>query len=357
MNKKRTYLSYFLLAGLIFTLLNLPSTTVSALRSMTLYSLALHADNAIDSAKDNPLSIQTENFLLKKQLKDVRAWLEQEDAIDARIMRLQQYNLLSGNAATYKAYYQRRLNELTSSLENEVWQVAARVILREPSFWSSALWIDIGEDSNKQLKKIVVAKNSPVLSGDNIVGVVEEVQKNRSRVRLITDNSLTPAVRAVRGALQEDTMLESLAIIKELLSFKESSEERESLIKAIETYEEGVSENFKCVQLAKGILQGSSYPIWRMRSNVLRGIGFNFEFDDEEGFAMELHKQHQAPLLQVGDLLVTTGMDGVFPAGLNVAYVTKIFPLKEGSFSYEIEAKSTLPNISTIEHLRVLPPL
>ena len=49
------------------------------------------------------------------------------------------------------------------------------MVFREPSSWSSAFWIDVGERQNKALGKNIVAKNSPVLFGTSIVGVVEYV--------------------------------------------------------------------------------------------------------------------------------------------------------------------------------------
>ena len=109
--------------------------------------------------------------------------------------------------------------------------------------------------------------------------------------------------------------------------------------------------------LAKGELHGSSYPVWRERSDILKGIGFNYEFADEEGRPMRLHEQASKMILKKGDLLVTSGLDGVFPRGLSVAIVKKIMPLKEGSFSYELEAKATCPTLSELSIVRVCPPL
>ncbi len=78
-----------------------------------------------------------------------------------------------------------------------------RIIYRDPSAWSSTCWIDAGEENNALLGKTIIAKNSPVISGSALVGVIEFVGKRQSRVRLITDSSLKTAVRAVRGAVAE----------------------------------------------------------------------------------------------------------------------------------------------------------
>ena len=61
-------------------------------------------------------------------------------------------------------------------------------------------------------------------------------------------------------------------------------------------------------------------------------------------------------MLKVNDLLVTTGMDGVFPEGLHVATVTKIRPLKEGDYYYQLEAIPTAGNLEEISIVSILPP-
>ena len=63
------------------------------------------------------------------------------------------------------------------------------------------------------------------------------------------------------------------------------------------------------------------------------------------------------PLIQVHDLLVTTGIDGVFPPGLRVAEVKKVFPLSEGAYTYEIEAIPTAGNLNNLQHVFIIPPV
>jgi hypothetical protein len=98
----------------------------------------------------------------------------------------------------------------------------------------------------------------------------------------------------------------------------------------------------------------------------LHGIGFNYDFPDDEGPARELRSglpinsagdQQAIPILKVKDLLVTTGLDGVFPEGLHVAEVTHVHPLREGDYYYEIEAIPTAGNLNELSILYVMPPL
>ena len=116
--------------------------------------------------------------------------------------------------------------------------------------------------------------------------------------------------------------------------------------------------------LAKGELHGSSAPLWRGCSTILKGVGFNYDFSDEEGEGLELHTgrphsdlrgRSNVSLIEVGDLLVTTGMDGIFPADLPVAFVKEVSPLSEGAIFYEILATPTAPSLIDLSVVTVLP--
>src|SRR5690606_8743507 len=98
----------------------------------------------------------------------------------------------------------------------------------------------------------------------------------------------------------------------------------------------------------------------------LEGEGFNYDFEDEYGPARDLRsgasidpekKMDPTPLLMVGDQLITSGMDGLFPEGLKVAEVTRIHMLREGDYYYDIEAKPACENIEELRLLFVLPPV
>lgn len=175
----------------------------------------------------------------------------------------------------------------------------ARVIFRSHAAWQSYLWVDKGDlDAPFQLL------NAPVLKGDTLVGVVDEVKSHAARVRLLTDPLLTPSVRVLRG------------------------------------------EQF----LAKGELNGRLKPTFRESGAFLKGSGFNYDFPDEEGEAVDLRET----IVRAGDLLITTGFDGVFPKGLKVAKVTKVASLKEGDYYYDIEAKS-LASFNDLEYIQIIP--
>lgn len=202
--------------------------------------------------------------------------------------------------------------------------IPARIIYRSPNSWHSTLWINLGSEDNEKLLNPILGHNSPVLVGSSVIGVIDYVGKNQSRVRLITDSGLTPSVRVVR------------------------------------------KQNEETLFLAKGELTGAGKPAWRSNGHVLHGIGFNYDFDDEKGPARDLRtgeplaekeKYPAVPLLAVGDQLVTTGMDGVFPPELNVAVITKLYPLKEGDYFYELEAEPTAGKLDDLSLVFILPPI
>lgn len=287
------------------------------------------------------------------------------------LQRLQLQNLLLHQKLEATLEILKLHQEIPSSSQFTIEKILpARVIYRSPATWSSSLWINVGEADNRRLNDEIVAHNSPVLVGLSIVGIVEEVREYQSRVRLITDSGLTPSVRAARGGKQDKYLVELLDNLKHMLQGNEevfnSPSDKERFLSDIQNLLYRLEKERQTIFLAKGELQGSSYPIWRAGGQVLQGMGFNYEFSDAEGAKRDLrtgkiigatNDEPLIPLLRVQDLLVTTGMDGVFPAGLHAARVTFIKPLREGDYYYEIEALPTAGNLNDISTVFVIPPL
>lgn len=189
----------------------------------------------------------------------------------------------------------------------------AEVVYRSQNNWNEYLWINKGEKSIKRL--------SPVLSGDVLIGIIDYVGKNQSRVRLLSDSRISPSVRAKREI------------------------------------------GGKTLLLAKGELEGSIDKQARSAGSLFKGSGFNYDFPDSEGPARDLRTGASVeggsdiPIIKVDDILVTTGLDGIFPKGLVVAKVVKIKPLKEGDFYYEIEAKSLAGNLNDLRFISLIEPV
>lgn len=242
----------------------------------------------------------------------------------------------------------------------------AHVIFRTPNRWNSVLWLNKGS-----LDSPLIKKNSPVLSGDALVGVIDYVGKNASCVRLITDSRLNPAVRVARGGFDRALNI-ALSMVQEAADNDDlpikSEDEKKAFLWMIHHIQQERKALAEPLFLAKGILQGTGEPLWKAQNALLRGSGFNYDFKDQHGPARDLRTgepvdtlheyipQTSTPIVQVGDLLVTSGMDGIFPEGLKVAKVHSILPLTEGAFSYELYATAAAADIMNLDFVTILPP-
>lgn len=225
----------------------------------------------------------------------------------------------------------------------------AKVIYRTPSLWNSVLWIDRGVGD--------VELHSPVMKGSSLIGVVDYVGKRQSRVRLITDSSLSVAVRVSRGADPCRKVVEDVEqLIGDLQTFgrEEFLGINQDSLKALKALKEAYSQVGERRLLAKGELHGSSSPLWKRRGQLLKGVGFNMDFADKEGPAKDLRS---GDIIGYSDLLVTSGLDGLFPEGLIVGVVTHIDLLEEGDYYYTIEAKPSSGNLDDLAYVELLDPL
>ncbi len=308
--RRKSVKSYLLIFGVLLILMSLSKGNAQKIRGTTIAMLG-PCWNVLNDAK-----LATLAFLRPSSSSSGSPTHEGE---------LQRYQLENQLLKAELSRLRERLGDhLNQLVELDSMLLPARVIFRSPATWDSSLWVNVGQATNVALGKEIVAKNSPVVLGQSVIGVIDYVGEKQSRVRLITDAGLTPSVRALR--------------LQGKVSYR----------------------------LAKGELHGCSQPQWRRDDYVLRGIGFNYDFADEAGPARDLRtgkpldpasKAPTLPLIKVGDILVTAGLDGVFPPGLHVARVTKILPLKEGDYYYEIEAQPTVKNLDDLAVIFILPPV
>ena len=298
--------------------------------------------------------LKIENQNLKNKIKWARDWILSEKKLTDELDALQIFSS------------KKREAHLIDLLHRQLTAVPSQIIYRDPSSWSSTLWINIGEEDNEKLGGNVIGKNSPVVSGLSLVGVVDYVGRKQSRVRLITDSSVCPAVRASRGFSQNREMVLLLESVVDRLQSRDdlfsSEEEKVFFLKSFFSLREKLGAEKENSYLAKGELHGSAAPFWRSRGIILKGIGFNYDYSDEEGLARNLrsgslvnNRDDTVSLLKKGDLLVTSGLDGIFPPGLLVASVTSVSSLKQGAYAYELQATPTVGSLNDLDTLFVLP--
>ena len=340
--------SYIIIGAVLLMLLSLPLGIVQALRSGTV-SVATPFVGDVDNVEEIH-RLRLENSLLHFEIEKYRLLLEKEHLVNSQIQQLE--NVVD------EGFHFESSETAGFLLSAKV----AKVIYRDPASWSSMLWISSGESEG-------IVKNSPVLLGDSVVGVIDYVGSRKSRVRLITDSGLVPSVRVSRGCQQNFMLINRIDVLTEdLLSVGKdiSEEEKINLLNALRSVKKSLSVSCDFYRLAKGELHGMGQPLWRSSGQILKGIGFNYDYPDNYGPARDLRTgislsdisdENATPIIEEGDLLVTTGMDGVFPEGLPVARVSKIAMLREGAYMYELEARPVAGNLNELSTVFVIPPV
>jgi cell shape-determining protein MreC len=381
--KKLKFFPYIFLALFLLFILSLSKNNIDRCRRIAISSISpswrsinkVCEKTSIFNLNEKDIvkmeKVFLENTMLKNQIGGIYEWLFFENRIEDQMEKFKALNDKKIENFYLKEFFQRRAEEIKEILKLEYQALPAKVIFRDPSSWSSSLWINVGEKNNEDLSQLIIAKNSPVILGQNLIGIVEYVGYNYSRIRLITDAGLIPSVRAIRGSQQDKSLLNIIHSLRDHVLARENlfstSEEKEKFLNTLYQMTKKLSDDKEEKYLAKGELYGSSQPLWRSRGITLKGMGFNYDYPDEEGSIRSLKSKEVVeenilniktePLLEVGDLLVTTGMDGVFPKGLNVAIVSKVHDLNDGDYAYEIEAKPTAANLNELEVVLVLPPV
>jgi rod shape-determining protein MreC len=348
MRKTITY-PFLILLLLLFCWINLPSNISNRMR---LFTASFFTGRSCPAEKSEILRLELENQNLRAQVDRAYEWLTFEKRFSDQCEFLKELEL--------RPFCQKRAAHLRNVLKHQLVSIAARVIYRDPSSWSSSLWVDVGEENNISLQRQIIAKNSPVLSEGALVGVVDYVGKKQARIRLITDSGLSPSVRVSRGALQNQEILQAMQTLLKQLEKREdlfsTGIEKQALLTQLKSLKEKMGLQLEDGYLAKGEVHGSSTPFWRSRSPILKGIGFNFDYPDEEGMSLSL-KESAVSIIKEGDLLITSGLDGVFPSGLPVGTVSKVYPLKEGSYSYNIEVHPVVQNLNDLQTVMILSPV
>jgi cell shape-determining protein MreC len=255
--------------------------------------------------------------------------------------------------------YQAAASDSASALDNKYPYFVANVIFQANTPWSNTVWIDVGKETKNI--SFPIQKNCPVVVCDSLVGIVDFVGKSASRVRLLSDPSVRPAVRAVRENGQVRHLVYSVQEIQKAISRQPTLLPKPELAAALSRLLDRLLQSLpeeSQLRLAKGELQGAEYP---SSPSIVRGVGFNYDFDDDEGPKRDLRtgqrsiNEQKILLIKPGDLLETSGLDGVFPRGLHVATVASVSPLEEGAISYRILAKIDSADFPHFDHLTVIP--
>lgn len=319
------------------------------------------------SIEEENQRLQLENQMLEVEIAYLQKQLNEQLLVSSQIEQVALFK--TEKAELLVGEYQSSLQRAVKILQKRIQAVPARVIFRSFDTWNSFLWINVGESTNQNYQTTIIAINSPVVVGKAIVGVVDYVGKYQSRVRLISDNRLTPSVRALRGGEQDFLMIERIDDLLHQMNNKKnlpiSFKDQTQLFKLLQQLKQNLNPLKKTWYLAKGELLGSLFSARLGQHIYLKGTGFNYDFADEEGDSRDLrsgkltqYPQIKAiPILKVNDILVTTGMDGIFPPGFHVAVVTEVGLLKEGDYFYDLQARPIVGPLEELSLVFILPPL
>ena len=142
-----------LIVALAFLLIwiNLPVMISDRLRS---YVSTPFAKRSFENRGNELASLELENRNLRLQIDQAYEWL------------------LFDKKLNDSEFSQKRGAYVKTHLKEQLLSIPAQVIYRDPSLWSSSLWVNVGENTNWALKKKIVMKNSPVLADGAIVGVL-----------------------------------------------------------------------------------------------------------------------------------------------------------------------------------------
>lgn len=324
--------------------------TFTALQSIynKIYFFSHPSSFSIKEYQEKIHQLEAREVLLKNKIEFVKDMVLSDSRLQKRLEELRQIISESLEDNTQKTRYLAKL------LQQELTAIPGKVIFREPLLWNNFLWINLGKMQNKEVGEEIIAKDSPVVVGNKVLGVIEEVHETKSKVRLLTDPSLNISVRVTRGREQNLSLLESVEELLHRLDVRPDLIEGEVTQTALRELQKSLLQDVGNYPLAKGILQGSNSSLWRLPAHILQGFGFNYEFSDEEGEKIDLRSQNP-PIIRMGDLLITTGFDGVFPKGLVTATVVAVEPLNPGDIFYKIRARAAIENIHEIEFIQVLP--
>ena len=318
------------------------------------------------SKKEKISQLEVENQMLVSELAHLNALLREQNQLTSHIQEIAEFS--PDQAQEYALNNEKTLERTLNILKYRSEAIPARVIFRSFDSWNNTLWINVGDSLNESSQKKIIAKNSPVVLGRGIVGVIDYVGKNQSRVLLITNDRVHPSVRASRGGEQERILSDYVNGLLHYLSFNITfpmlNEQQKHLKELLQEIKQQLCPSKASEYLAKGELCGTINVFRGSRQTLLQGVGFNYDFSDQEGKNRDLRsgksnekQQTSTQILKVHDVLVTTGCDGIFPPGFQVGIVTQVDMLKEGDYYYNLKCIPVVKSLTDLTIVFVLPPV
>lgn len=233
---------------------------------------------------------------------------------DAEVVLREKIRVLELENLALRTELQDRSTSPTTS--SPQWALRARVIARDPGSWTQAAWIDVGRNNTPEGSPL--QRNSPVVLGQTLIGMVEYVGRSQSLVRLLSDPHCCPSLEIV--GRERDGIADAASRLALLLSRAEGEGNSQAL-QMLESLSRRRGEEISTV---RGVLRGMD----GQASHCLRG----------QLYLGEIAWKTQSTLPSAGALIQTSGNDGIFPRGLRVAALHSIRPPRPGEVAREFLA-------------------
>jgi hypothetical protein len=234
---------------------------------------------------------------------------------------------------------------------------AGWIIYRPVSRGGDVVWIRTLEP---------VQKGAAVIIGDCAVGFVDIASGLCARVRLVTDVHSRVSVEVRKQEAKESQMVayaSRFRLASDVAYWKLLAEhglfqglpnhlnliELLNLLEKELTLQGETQKKSDQVQGLQGLLKGGT-GTWRSQKRGLIAEGFYQEVE----LAPKTQTQ-KTPSIEIGDLLVTSGLDGRYPPGLRVGYVTAVQAKDAADTLFEVEASVALADFSKEKWVWVLP--
>lgn len=237
--------------------------------------------------------------------------------------------------------------------------IMAPVAMINETSWNRFMWVAPKPEDTAHIQI-----NCPVVVGTTLIGVIDYVGRSCCRIRMIGDPDLHIAVRSVRGKNFHEQNISSIQTLirnkPELLEKPERAKILDTLLEHLKGQLSWVSPHY----LLKGEICG--IDVDSDGEPIYKGNGFQYDFSDSHGHAHDLRsgidvgQHHQGnvklqPLILPGDILISSGLDGLIPEGLFVGEVKVVHPLMEGSTAYGISVRPAFDPRMSPKWVAILP--
>lgn len=343
----------------LLTLLLLPSVFLKKIQNNWVHSFnrVFSKTTKFESVAEDQVIL--ENQILKSQITYIQEWIFAQQKMDDFILEIKKLEKNQGLSLINQDAQKKRLKILGDYIALFGRYAIGTIIFKEPFSSSSFAWLNVGELYNQKIGNNLIQKNSPVVVGDILVGIVEEVFLRHSKIRMVTDPNLVVAVRAIRGKSQSREINRKAYDLLDTLELSQDFnwDQKETLKSLLAELHTNLEKEGQDRFYAKGEVYGAEFSPFYSYDHTLIGDGFQMQVQSKSSKFLQTPDGFKEVVIKRGDLLETTGLDGIFPKGLKVAIVTEIAPSKLGRLAYKIKAKSLIEKLQDIQYVQILPPI